>query len=130
MKRYQDENKVNQKTQLILQAHKNIMNCTNGCREGYREEPDGSMVICACVEKEFGSLEWMGDIEVSVVDNNYNKWLKEKNEHTHKSLIDVLCVECGKYFKTIIKGRVRCEECFKKYSSDFREIGIYLKKGK
>jgi len=121
-----DGSKESIKKETILQAHKNIMACGK-CKEGYVELADGSMQWCDCIKREFSILANYSDVDVLVPDRDYDMWLKKQKEEFYGEILDKLCVDCNKYFKTNIKGRARCNECFKKYSKEFGEITKVLK---
>jgi len=114
------------KKNMILQAHKNIMECGK-CEEGYIVL-DNVAMPCKCVDDIFKDLRFYEDVEVSVIDKDYDDYIKTRHETFSTKLLDKRCPDCDHFFQTYDKGRVRCDECFQKYLNDFREVGQYLKK--
>lgn len=108
-----DENQERKKN-YILEAHKKIMSCPFDCNEGYLVGDDNVAHICTCVDEIFKALEFYKDVEVNVLDKEYERWLKEKKEYFLKEFIDKTCKKCGKTFRTNEKGRFSCTECYNK----------------
>lgn len=111
------------KRQIVLDIHKAIMKCGK-CNEGYILE-NGVAKICDCCLMYFNMLQDYKDVEISVVDTEYDTFIQNKKQ-TFTSYHEQTCIDCKKKFKTNLKNRARCDECYKKLSSDFRMAGRFF----
>lgn len=113
-----------EKKELVSKIHKAIMKCEKHCNEGYILE-NGVAKICDCCLMYFNMLQDYKDVEISVVDPEYEAFQNNKKQ-TFTNFHKEKCIECGKEFMTNLKNRARCDECYKKLSSDFRMAGRFF----